>query len=358
MALIVVNWWTFSFPRIPILFILNGITVDYFLNSIIGSLFPIVNSSSLQWKNSANTAEELYALSQSSIDLMINVTTCAVSFVNGTYVSFGPNNAFIIKSLLSLQNKIAIRMAQGIKNPTLLISDSIRGTLVASTPQKLSQLISSLIICCNNFGIKIFFESAFSSGRYSSGYVGVHSNILLNNNEKFLLGEIQLHLFGIFDGTENCPKEFTHRTIYEVLREYVIDAPPNAAQITMNGNVASTLVFLFGMTRTNYTSSSILYTRSTRSPETLNPVLYFYGSGLLVNLSTITSTVTLFSPQTGLWGTTCYTTGDFQYFLDAESVQVPPQMLQQLQAFLISNEGKMQAKFAFYLLLPLILFVI
>jgi hypothetical protein len=114
-----------------------------------------------------------------------------------------------------------------------------------------------------------YLDNKFIQNR-TSGYVGVHGNLLVNNSGNLLQAELQVHFYYIMDGTQDCPKEFTHK-IYEATRSLLVPPiPPNADVIEKNGNIAQTLVFLFGLSRV----ASISLTFSSTIVEDTSTYLY------------------------------------------------------------------------------------
>lgn len=81
----------------------------------------------------------------------------------------------------------------------------------------------------------------------------------MNVSGRHLLAELQVHLFTIFDGTPDCPKEVTHG-LYELSQSLKANTSLNEiSKLAIDGeaNAAQQLLFLFGMSQVRGVSSSI-----------------------------------------------------------------------------------------------------
>ena len=235
-------------PSFPNDVSVQWLTARNVLRDEVGIISPTKSVSDLSWENSASTASELYETAQRNVDGFISVLNEIANNVPGAVASFGPNNAFAVKSLQSIMDKIARLVAvKGITeaNAAKLLADSLRGTIIVNTPSQLVQVISLLN---QQFSSQqISFSNKFNA-TYATGYVGVHGDILYKNQSDVILSEIQVHYSNVYDGTPDCPKEYAHG-LYEATRSLVLNDTGGSQTLEVNGNAAQTIVYLFGMDR-------------------------------------------------------------------------------------------------------------
>lgn len=96
------------------------------------------------------------------------------------------------------------------------IADVIRATLIANKTREIPLLIEKINTLVNDRGGQIAEIKDLWGKPTSLGYFGIHIKIhmpLPGNPDqitRYVLGEIQIHLHDIMDGSENCPKEESH----------------------------------------------------------------------------------------------------------------------------------------------------
>ena len=176
-------------------------------------------------------------------------------------------------------NKIARLVAvDGIteENAPKVLADSLRGTIIVNAPTQLIQVISLLN---QQFANQISFSNKFNA-TYATGYVGVHGDILYKNQSDIILSEIQVHYSNIYDGTHDCPKEYTH-SIYETTRSLVLSNTSESQELEVNGNAAQTIVFLFGMDRVIQGITPQPGASLTSSETANSSYEYYFDSGVL-----------------------------------------------------------------------------
>ena len=175
------------------------------------------------------------------------------SSVPGTRFTCGENDMFLTKSNSSLTRKVESRMKNSEQDLAYVcsrIGDSVRETFVVEEPVHIKELIDSLQLTLAKHapGSLLVIENKFAPGvQYKTGYVGVHMDLLFNSKNTeagSLIIELQLHLASIFDGTDECPKEYNH-CIYDV--ERVLPNTSEYEQETSVMNAAQMMAFHFGM---------------------------------------------------------------------------------------------------------------
>jgi hypothetical protein len=133
------------------------------------------------------------------------------------------------------------------------IGDAVRGTLLASKLMQVPLLIEKVNALIINLGGQVIGLKDFWNKPSKLGYVGIHLKVFLplSNgseqaqpapNSKFLLGEVQIHLPNVMDGTLACPKELAHRLYKAQGNAAAEEAPPELVS-------ASNLIYLIGVTK-------------------------------------------------------------------------------------------------------------
>jgi len=202
----------------------------------------------IRWRNTVDSVLGLNALSIDFAPLFNHTLITVVDGLSDTYISYGPNNSFITKSLTSLENKRDRMLNQNPNSyPWETMDDSLRGTIVIKSVVNFASVISRL--SDNNFPFYVYCDNKFSDGRAKdSGYVGVHCKVLVQNVTHTLQAELQIHFYDVMDGTTDCPKEYTHG-IYEKTRSLSLTDTYDTSVINQEGNNAQKLVFLYGLHR-------------------------------------------------------------------------------------------------------------
>eukprot|EP00041_Stephanoeca_diplocostata_P039965 m.1638271 g.1638271 ORF g.1638271 m.1638271 type:complete len:402 (+) comp27475_c0_seq1:126-1331(+) len=193
--------------------------------------------------------------------------------------SFGPNNTNILKSLESLTAKIESRTSESLPNPVKYIDDSLRGTLIVDTTEKMQSAVNEIKQLAQSSGHLVGFDNKFSPSTQSlAGYVGIHATIYF---DKKLLTEVQIHLFNIYDGTLECPKQYSHN-IYKVVN--TTGSTEAEKDEAADGYKAMKFAFVFGMQRTNPSGARRLFKEARRStcPTPLSGYAYVVDAGLLI----------------------------------------------------------------------------
>ena len=229
--------------------------------SAIGQVEPL--GSEPEQLNTARSTAELYGNAVDAKESFLTFVTDIANAVPGTYASFGPDNAFMIKEFNSLERKVQHDIAT--RNWTeseavRKISDTIRGTIVTHDPDCLGEIIRTMkdllplaseITFQNDYDYEVVFKDDYNDQEYDTGYVGIHAKIpialdsdgIYNTTEAFVLSELQVHLHTVDDGTLDSPKEKAHE-IYEVLRQLPLPVPED---IETDINEASRVIYLFAM---------------------------------------------------------------------------------------------------------------
>lgn len=181
----------------------------------IGQIFPVETADSSRWKNTARTIDELlFDVRQVSPGFLENCSYIALK--TDSKLSFGPNNAHMIKSRKSLRRKVKQDSRKiGISEEMAVskIGDALRGTIITYSPQQIRPITEEIKAYVHRAGGQVFFRNYWEEDR-QSGYVGVHAKLFLPVQGRMVLAELQIHLDAIMDGTPTCVKEREH-TLYE-----------------------------------------------------------------------------------------------------------------------------------------------
>jgi len=193
---------------------------------VIGPLPSYINQDYRSWKNSAKTVDELIQDASIMAPSFIKDFEHLAS-LTGTKANFGPNNQYAMKSRASLINKVK-RDSNEFKisdeEAVTLIGDALRGTLILNDLSQIPTVVAEIINYAKDHDARVTFKNLWAEDR-ESGYVGIHAKLLLplHNSEKgkaqrYILAEMQIHLYSIFDGTSESVKERGH-LIYEHVRD-------------------------------------------------------------------------------------------------------------------------------------------
>lgn len=197
------------------------------ISSIIGSINPPSSEGSL-WENSAHNIEELLTDASTTAPTFLELTE-NIAAQTGSITNFGVENQHMIKSYESLSRKIqkdSIDLGISETAATSKIGDSLRGTLITDTAEKVQRVVEMIKFDANALGGKAVFKNYWEHSRDDSGYIGVHAKIILpvpelNRGEmskRQIVTELQIHLSHIMDGTDECVKERAH-LLYEHERQ-------------------------------------------------------------------------------------------------------------------------------------------
>jgi hypothetical protein len=200
----------------------------------------------LTWRNTAKNPTELRAHAEHFMGVYADMVD-ATAKNHQAEACFGPGRCHIIKSEESLRRKVkqeasallsaepALTQDQAIERATQEVNDSLRGTIVVDTPYVIRGITEELQQKCHELGWDITVENLWTEN-FPGGYTGVGAYVLINSKEgdKSVLSEIQIHLRAIYDGTQHCPKEYSHR-IYEYYREaYGASSSPSSNVAGLN----------------------------------------------------------------------------------------------------------------------------
>lgn len=197
------------------------------ISSKIGSINP-PSSEGSSWENSARTIDELLTDASTTAPTFLELAE-NIAVQTGSITNFGVNNQHMIKSYESLSRKIQKDSADlGISESvaTSKIGDSLRGTLITDTAEKVQRVVEMIKFDTNALGGKAVFKNYWEYSRDDSGYIGVHAKIILPVPElnkgviskRQIVTELQIHLSHIMDGTDECVKERAH-LLYEHERQ-------------------------------------------------------------------------------------------------------------------------------------------
>ncbi|NRA73291.1 MAG: hypothetical protein HRU36_00895 [Rickettsiales bacterium] len=277
----------------------------------LGDIKPKPNAESLLRQNSADTSKELYKLAHKFSPDFKKIINDVVNAVPSASHS---NYKTIVKSKSSIENKVNRDKAQGVDNPVKWIGDTLRTTIFVDTSEQFRKVIEKLNNVAQQNNYSITYKNIFEQN-YKSGYVGVHAILHLSKEDKSaILSEVQIHFRSINDGTEDCPKEYTHG-IYEITK----DLQPNCNKICnatsrmlinlkSNGDMAQKIVYTFGLDRivaNNYTNSTSQCTIPDDDIVTTNNINYYFTMGFLLktksNGNKEISTIQLFNANNNAW---------------------------------------------------------
>lgn len=131
----------------------------------------------------------------------------------------GDKNQYMIKTKESLEKKVELHSRLNDSPREYIVgkvNDSLRATIICSTPEQMSVAIQLLKKKVEDEGYLIAFDDKFQEDiEYYTGYVGVHATMVINgvNGEGktvTVISEVQFHLEEVHDGTETSPKECAH----------------------------------------------------------------------------------------------------------------------------------------------------
>lgn len=263
----------------------------------------------------------------------------AVARVPDSYATFGPNDRFITKSLKSIEEKEARLQVDGNADPIGTIDDALRGTLVVARPEDLRLIIDAFADSALEQGVEYTLSNSWRQNR-ASGYTGVHAKVYLQNGPAHnILAEAQFHLSDLFDGTLECPKEFTHG-IYEVTRTLVLDEPANAPELQTTGDIAQKFVFLFGLQRA-CVHGCARPTERAIVPLGDDDARVYYAEGFLIRVDSADLApllVSVWTPPINDWVPQGNYSFLWQERLD-EAYPVSAELLPKLQAKLARDDG-------------------
>ncbi|MBA3723261.1 MAG: hypothetical protein H0W88_12785 [Parachlamydiaceae bacterium] len=190
----------------------------------IGTVSPLFSKEHMTWQNSAQSSDELLRDAKKvSLFFLDFCEKIATDTDSNTY--FGPDNDYLLKSKSSLLRKIKKDVKRlGTESKAIsIMPDSIRGSIITDSPLNIARIVAEIKEAANEINGKVFFHNYWEEEK-QSGYVGVHAKILfpikgINSDEetRYIIAELQIHLDCIMDGTPESVKERTH-VLYESLR--------------------------------------------------------------------------------------------------------------------------------------------
>lgn len=208
----------------------------------IGYISPVASKESSLWKNSATSVNSL--IKDAHIAAPDFWKMCVyIANKTGTVANFGIRNQYMIKSKKSISRKVKESIEKGLSEEEAVgkVRDSLRGTIIAETPEQITLIVQALKEFAYREARQIVFINIWEDNR-PSGYVGIHAKMLFpiydrqgKNTQKNIIIEVQIHLTCIMDGTLRCVKEREH-LLYEQMRKGGADPEIQTA--------ASTLLYL------------------------------------------------------------------------------------------------------------------
>lgn len=196
----------------------------------IGPIFPSSTHENEIWRNSADTIDLLIEDAKVAAPTFLEICK-EISVNTGSGISFGINNRSMIKSKKSILRKVdEVILEEKVveREAVKKVRDSLRGTIIAETPEEIPFIIESIKKIAQNKGCEVIFINIWEENRLS-GYVGIHAKLLLPFNDdkngsinRKIITEIQIHLRCIMDGTKTCAKERVH-LLYEQMHQKKIN---------------------------------------------------------------------------------------------------------------------------------------
>jgi len=170
--------------------------------------------------NSAKTRDELAADAE-SVGEEFKSMLRSIADETETVPNFGPGDAFAVKTRESLSRKVEAKLAGNSgKTEEQVVSqicDSVRGTLIADSPEQLGDALRQFKSKIEADGGKMRVGNIFSEGR-PDGYSAVHTEVELKTSTgRSVLAEVQFHLKSVHDGSTKSAKEQAHK-LYEKAR--------------------------------------------------------------------------------------------------------------------------------------------
>lgn len=208
----------------------------------IGAIYPAPTQESALWRNTADSIDALVKDAQMAApyfwEMCLTIAKRTESIAN-----FGIGNQYMIKSKESISRKVQESVVQGESKEEAIskIRDTLRGTIIAETPEQIPLIVQALKEFAYGMGREIVFINIWKENR-PSGYVGIHAKMLFpiydeegHQTQSNIIIEIQIHLKCIMDGTQMCVKEREH-LLYDEMRKKNVDPEIQTA--------ASTLLYL------------------------------------------------------------------------------------------------------------------
>lgn len=208
----------------------------------IGTIDPGPIASSAYWENSAKKTDLLLKDAQIAAPYFKNMCVEVAQKTN-TVAHFGFKGKAIVKTKKSLKDKVSQDVRQldiSRKLAVAKIRDALRGTIIAEKPEQIPGVVEKIKEYAVKMDSEVVFTNAWQDER-PTGYVGVHAKILFpvvkGKKQDYIIGEIQIHLKCIVDGTENSPKE----------QQHLIYKHEEAASFDEEMRFASILIYLTGL---------------------------------------------------------------------------------------------------------------
>lgn len=186
-----------------------------------------------------------------------------VGRVPGAAFEAGPDDKYLLKSTHSTERKVQSRVAHSGRDEAYLVarfSDALRSTIVVDTAEQMREVLHAMAAATTGDSTtsSIQVENKFAAGvSYASGYVGVHTNMLFASTSSgaAVVVETQVHLRSIMDGTEECPKHYTH-LFYQIERVLPKRRGVRTAALNSELDAVQMLAYAFGLQRALVNSSS------------------------------------------------------------------------------------------------------
>ena len=186
------------------------------------------------WGNTATAVEGLIIDSQFFAPIFRWFLSDTMSNIGEGQLSFGPNDAFMIKSPASLRRKVVLMTNEASKisefsreivekKVVQSLNDTLRGSIIVDSAAAIRKTLQVLEQQANLLGWPLYVNNLWN--KPSTGYIGIHTQIKMTWRDKSIISEVQVHFSQIFDGTMQCPKEVSHK-FYERTRELETTAFP------------------------------------------------------------------------------------------------------------------------------------
>jgi len=204
------------------------------------------------WRNNSGgqaieTPEALHALAKSCEKPWIAAVRSIATAAGGD-ANFGPGDAFAVKGLGGIKRKTAKKMAdRGVDQATVLqggLGDAVRATILADRAQDVGAAVRKAQAHFEAMGGKMIVDNKFHPPPNSTGYVGVHADVLFPApGGGMIKAELQFHPKAINSGDRKCVKEQSH-ALYEKSRG------GESAAVKARYDSAQMMLFTAGMLNT------------------------------------------------------------------------------------------------------------
>jgi len=192
----------------------------------VGSSPPEAMLQEKSWRNTTKEPlekpEDLHALAKSCEASWIKAVQHVATQAGGE-ANFGPGDAFAVKGMGSITRKMKKKMAdRGLSQADALqssLGDAVRGTILADRAQDVGEAVRRAQAHFESLGGKMIVDNKFTPPPNSTGYVGVHADVLFPTPDGGTIkAELQFHPKALNSGDRECVKEQSHG-LYEKSRD-------------------------------------------------------------------------------------------------------------------------------------------